>query len=371
MRFLNNHIIRSNKFTDNNKNYRIKSSLEIVILLTTALLIISEAATTTATIVGYPSLTPVLATPFALDDNSPQQQINNDTAATIGISGHAYANMSITARSNLDGDNDNTVIIIASSLYENAEYGIQIRYPDDWIYMEDENFYPFDFGVVFMSPRDAFEVGASVESGGTPEMPPAVGAAVMELPFSGNIDAQLLGEIVTSGLTSEGYEIISSNPNATLSGMPALEVVAEEMESGAIGMQVWTIQGGRAYAVLYLSDESRFDQSLPIAQDMISSFTIMDESSTTVTTTTPLTSNNNNNGNATATVQEEQQEQQPQQQAEWLPYDNPTYGVRFQINHQQSQQQQENEEEEEGQQNQGDSFSAIPRLIQTDLLYSS
>ncbi|MDQ4101666.1 MAG: hypothetical protein M3115_05720 [Thermoproteota archaeon] len=258
------------------------------------------------------------------EEHSQIPQNRNDNA-TMAITNSSRTNANVaTGIVDSANNNDNN----ATSLYENVEYGMQIRYPDDWIYIEDENLYPFDFGVVFMSPRDAFEVGTTVESGGTPEIPPSVAAVVMELPFSGNIDAQLLEEIVTSGLTSEGYEIISSNPNTTLSGMPALEVVAVAPENEEMGIQIWTIQGGRAYAVIYVSDESRFDQSLPIAQDMISSFSLMDEFNTTVTTTPPPLTSNNNNGNATATVQEEQQQQQ-QQQAEWLPYDNPTYGVRM------------------------------------------
>jgi hypothetical protein len=39
-------------------------------------------------------------------------------------------------------------------------------------------------------------------------------------------------------------------------------------------LQDWTIQGERAYAVMYISHESRFNQFLPNARDMISSFTI-------------------------------------------------------------------------------------------------
>ena len=181
-------------------------------------------------------------------------------------------------------------------LYQNLDYGIEIRYPQDWIYDERDDFLPFDFGVIFVSPLDAFEAGTTLESGEIPEVPRTIGAVVMELPFE-NIDVRLLEDIVTNGLTSEGHQIISTNPNATLSDMPALEIVSTQPEDGTMGMQLWTVQGNRAYGVLYLNHESRFDQSLPIAQDMISSFTITNGTNTA----SSLTGSSNGN---TTTIQQ-------------------------------------------------------------------
>jgi hypothetical protein len=208
-------------------------------------------------------------TPQICSSNSSNSAVtdgNNNTSTTTGIA----------------SGNNNT----ATSLYQNPEYGIQILCPEDWVYMEMANPPPFDFQVTFMSIMDAFEVGTTLESGATLQMLPSVTILTMEVPF-GNADVRLLGDTITRGLALEGQQIISTNLNATLSGMPAFEVVTVEPENRTRGIQVWTVQGDRAYAVAYISHESRFDQSLPIAQDMISSFTITNETSTTQLQTSP------------------------------------------------------------------------------------
>jgi hypothetical protein len=238
---------------------------------------------------------------------------NNNSTNGAGVTDGTNTNTTTAGIIAADNNNNSTT---TSSIYENPEYGIQMLCPEDWVSMETENPLPFDFQVTFVSLMDAFEVGRMLESGGTPEMAPAVGVAVMELPF-GNADVRLLEDIITRGIASEGQQIISTNPNATLSGMPALEVVTVEPENRTRGMQVWTIQGDKAYGVLYLSHESGFDQSLPIAQDMISSFTITDDNTThaaltgnynnTNTTTSGIVGTDNNNNLTTSSVYENPQ----------------------------------------------------------------
>lgn len=184
-------------------------------------------------------------------------------------------------------NNNNTTTI---SLYENPEYGIQILCPENWVYGEEENPFTGDFQVTFMSLTEALEFGRALESEVTPEVAPIVGVLISEVPF-GNLDLQVFADLNIRDLTSSGYEIIRTNLNATLSGMPAWEVVYVDA-NGTMFLQDWTIQGDRAYAVMYVSHESRFNQFLPIAQDMISSFTITND--TRSTTATTLTSNNGN-----------------------------------------------------------------------------
>ncbi|MDQ3967318.1 MAG: hypothetical protein M3275_02855 [Thermoproteota archaeon] len=222
------------------------------------------------------------------EEQQQRPQICGSSNSTVTDGNNASTTTGIAS-----GNNNNT----ATSLYQNPEYGIQILCPEDWVYMEMANPPPFDFQVTFMSIMDAFEVGTTLESGATPEMIPSLAILTMEVPF-GNADVRLLGDIITRGLASDGQQIISANPNTTLSGMPAFEVVTVEPENRTRGIQVWTVQGDRAYAVAYVSHESRFDQSLPIAQDMISSFTITNERSSTTTSLT----GNNNNLNATTTA---------------------------------------------------------------------
>lgn len=193
----------------------------------------------------------------------------------------------------IDGTNANTTTgivddnntITSSSLYENPEYGIQISCPENWVYGEEEDPFTGDFQVTFMSLAEALEFGIALESEVTPEVAPLVGVLISEVPFR-NLDLQLFADLNTRDLTSSGYQIIRTNLNATLSGMPAWEVVYVDA-NGTMFLQDWTIHGDRAYAVMYASHESRFNQFLPIAQDMISSFTITNGARSTTATTTP------------------------------------------------------------------------------------
>jgi hypothetical protein len=156
----------------------------------------------------------------------------------------------------------------------------------------------------------------------TGETPPTVSVATMEVPFA-DLDLQLFADLNIEDLTSSGYEIISTSLNATLSGMQAWEVVYVDA-NGTMFLQDWTIQGDRAYAVIYVNHESRFNQFLPVAQDMISSFTITGG----ITDTTATADIDNANATTTGIIQEEEEEQQ-QQEVEWLLYENATHGVRM------------------------------------------
>jgi hypothetical protein len=186
-----------------------------------------------------------------------------------------------------DGTNDSTTTGIlggnTTSLYENPEYGIQILCPENWIYDEEKNPFTGDFQATFVS---LIEVQQSQRTGETPSI---VSVATREVPFA-NLDLQLFADLNIEDLTSSGFEIISTGSNVTLSGLPAWEVVYVDA-NGTMFLQDWTIQGNRAYGVIYASHESRFNQLLPIAQDMISSFTITNDTTNSTITPGPSTSN--------------------------------------------------------------------------------
>ncbi len=190
-------------------------------------------------------------------------------------------------------DGNNSILF-----YENPQYGIHIHYPQDWRYLEEtETAFPFEFSVAFLSPADFQGILRAPLSGLAPKVPPTVSVATGELP-SGITDLQQFANLFIANLTSEGHQIISINYNASLSGMPAFEAVFVEPENMIERLYIWTIQGDRAYAVGYASDESRFEQSLPIAQQMISSFAITNGN----TTGTPLIGDNYGNTTTNATA---------------------------------------------------------------------
>jgi hypothetical protein len=251
-----------------------------------------------------------------LEEEEQQQQIPESCGANGSSSSSSSSRLT-------DGTNASTATGIAganntatttSPLYENPEHGIQILCPENWVYSEEENPLTGDFQVYFTS---LIEVQQSQRTG---ETPPTVSVATMQVPFA-DLDLQLFADLNIQDLTSSGYEIISTSLNGTLSGMPAFEVVYVDA-NGTMFLQDWTIQGDRAYAVIYVSHESRFNQFLPIAQDMISSFTITND----ITGTTADVGDVNA---TTGTVQEEEEEDQQQQEVEWLLYENATHGVRM------------------------------------------
>lgn len=173
-------------------------------------------------------------------------------------------------------------------LYDNPNNGIQIRYPQDWAYIDSETFFtggPFA-AVIFMPAMDALQFGMMMmppQQSTTGEMPlpsTSVTALTLQLPFA-NMDVRLLVDYIlsSSAPVDRDYQLISTNPNATLSDRPAYayEAVTLSREPGENRTKwfvVMTIQGDRAYAVAYGSQESTFEQFLPIARDMISSFAI-------------------------------------------------------------------------------------------------
>jgi hypothetical protein len=232
-----------------------------------------------------------------------EEQDGQLTPESCGSSSSGTSNLT-------DGTNDSTTSGIAgantTSLYENPDYGIEILCPENWVYLEEEDPFTGDFQVTFMSLTEALEFGTALESEVTPEVAPIVGVLISEVP-SGNVDLQLFSDLNIEDLTSSGYEIVSSSLNATLSGMPAWEVVYVDANR-TMFLQDWTIQGDRAYAVMYVSHESRFNEFLPIAQDMISSFTITNDITSTATqtplelplssssTTSTITTDGNNQG---------------------------------------------------------------------------
>jgi hypothetical protein len=192
---------------------------------------------------------------------------------TEGTNATNAINATTTTATGIPSANNNATI----SFYENPAYGIQILCPENWVSLEEVNPVTGDIQVYF-TPLAEVEQPQT-----TDETPPTVSVATMQLPTA-NLGVPLFADLNIEDLTSSGHEIVSSSLNSTLSGMPAWEVVYVDANR-TMFLQDWTIQGDRAYAVMYISHESRFNQFLPIAQDMISSFTIIaNDTSNTVTT---------------------------------------------------------------------------------------
>jgi hypothetical protein len=211
-----------------------------------------------------------------LQDEGQDQQRRLQVCGTISNMTEG-TNATTTTTIGIDDANNNAT----TSLYENPDYGIQILCPENWAYLEEDDPVTGDLQVYFTSLIEVEQPQT------TDQPPPTVSVVVMQLPTA-NLGVPLFADLNIEDLTSSGHEIVSSSLNSTLSGMPAWEVVYVDANR-TMFLQDWTIQGDRAYAVMYVSHESRFNEFLPIAQDMISSFTIItNDTSSTMTTVEEL-----------------------------------------------------------------------------------
>jgi photosystem II reaction center protein PsbP len=184
------------------------------------------------------------------------------------------------------------------NLYENPKYGIQLRYPQDWLYFEDANIFTRLFAVVFMSPAEALQ--ANGQAGEVPVglavlitniREPGVAAALgSEKNVSGYnfsaADIQTVGQSFLKSIMSPNslqknnntnIQIINTNSSAVLSDndMPAYEMVVVDPNKGTKWLYTMTLKDDWLYVLVYGGSQSRYEKLLPTAKDMISSFTIV------------------------------------------------------------------------------------------------
>ncbi len=195
----------------------------------------------------------------------------------------------------------NTTTNAGTTVYENPKYGIQLRYPQDWLYFEDANIFTRLFAVVFMSPAEALQ--ANVQAGEIP-----VGLAVLitnirEPNIAGALgtgegvpgynfsaaDIQTVGPSFLKSIISlnsfqnnnnnnnnSNIQIISTNSSAVLShgDMPAYETVVVEPDNGTKWQYIMTLKDDWLYVLVYGGSQSRYEKLFPTAKEMINSFTI-------------------------------------------------------------------------------------------------
>jgi hypothetical protein len=159
----------------------------------------------------------------------------------------------------------NTTMVIPPSTnfktYENSDLGISIKYPDNWIYEERENYVDFDF------PMGAVTVAADNTI----------------FPSS----QQALINFTSYGLKNiSGFDLIQFEPvdlrgvNSTSSD---LRVFTKNSGLGSIYKvtQIVTVFGGKIYFIDILADPAVYPIFEPTFQKMIDSFQITDRPDTT------------------------------------------------------------------------------------------
>jgi hypothetical protein len=141
--------------------------------------------------------------------------------------------------------------------YNNSEYGIRMNYPSDWSYQEVQA--PTNAAVVpivhmFPPISDDPNAVSFLE----------IGIEDLESHFS--IDEYSRSVINGYGESRQNFDLISSNTDGTLSGLPSYQIVFTDsangtdrkiMEVGAID-----VDSNRVYYLFFNTEESRYDPFL-------------------------------------------------------------------------------------------------------------
>ena len=142
------------------------------------------------------------------------------------------------------------------SKYENSTFGIRVQYPSDWKKFEDFR------GSWFRNLNES--VNIRVES----------------TPFqNGNLEEFTMKQINGTRQQFPGQVLVESNETKIGDNYTAYRIVftfpvipADLQKTKE--MQVWTVNGSRAYVISYFTKIEDYDKYLPSAQKIIDSFRI-------------------------------------------------------------------------------------------------
>jgi len=152
------------------------------------------------------------------------------------------------------------------SSYQNADYGIKIQYPLDWIKSE-ENLNPHVV-VIFFSPERTSNI----------LFPRAIGQLYITIEYAPN--NMTFGEYTNGYIKNitmnKDYRLINSS-GTTLAGNPAHGVVYYNYQNNENlkWLEVWTIKNDNVYRISFIVEPGRYSDYLPIVQKMLDSFQIV------------------------------------------------------------------------------------------------
>lgn len=155
------------------------------------------------------------------------------------------------------------MFITPFSTYTNFDYGIEIKFPDDWEMKERVEGSVVVFGSPLETSMDTFQENVNVSIQDLSGMP-------MTLEQYTDAAIGQLKEVF------HNVTVVSSTP-AKLAGRPAHQIVyvaADPKTANLKIMHVWFVEGDKAYTVTYTAMESKYDEYLGIANKMIRSFKV-------------------------------------------------------------------------------------------------
>jgi hypothetical protein len=151
--------------------------------------------------------------------------------------------------------------------YNNSEYGIRVNYPSGWSYQEVQT--PTDATIIpilrmFPPISDDPNAVSFLE----------IGIEELQSPFS--IDEYSRSIINGYRESRQNFDLVSSNTDNTLSGLPAYEIVFTDSANGTDRqlMEIGALDSvnSRVYYLLFNTEESRYDLFVPALERMIDSF---------------------------------------------------------------------------------------------------
>ncbi|MEO0840281.1 MAG: protein kinase [Cyanobacteria bacterium J06643_5] len=150
------------------------------------------------------------------------------------------------------------------SNYQQSSLGITIKYPPDWQRQDIDNFITKEV-VAFLPPqssdKDNFreKVILSIED------------------YSGSLEQSRNDFTKEINQTVTAAEIIKTN-STTLAFKPAYQIIYtwqdEENNLDLKNLQIWTLQGNKAYILTYTAQKDNYDKFMPIVEKMIKTFEI-------------------------------------------------------------------------------------------------
>lgn len=152
------------------------------------------------------------------------------------------------------------------SSYRNTTYGIEIKYPSDWIMLEQGKS-PF-----VMSPDVITLLSPDNNSSNT--IPATFRVSVQNVNVTlDDFTNKTIGMLVEN---TPGAKIIESN-KTTLAGNPAHKVLGMFKQEGKDinVIDQWAIKNGELYRITFYSEQGSYSDYLPTIQKMIDSFVIL------------------------------------------------------------------------------------------------
>lgn len=153
--------------------------------------------------------------------------------------------------------------------YTNPDYGFNIQYPSDWTYTEYE--VPSNatiFSILSIVPPVSADPNLQTNLD--------IGIEYLQNPLS--LDQYVRNTVDNYRTYYENFSLISANTNATLSGMPAYELVYtyNSNETERISYEIGTIDKdtNAVYYISFSTEPSLFDQFFPTVQTVSDSFNL-------------------------------------------------------------------------------------------------